>query len=81
MNNILRGFWESPISPTYATAIATASHIAQQATIAHHGIMPNNLNPVPTLINLSPQQLITITVNNLPTIDAPAFVDAVGEIF
>jgi hypothetical protein len=43
--------------------------------------MPNNLNPIPILINLSPQQLITITVNNLPTIDAPTFVDAVGEIF
>ncbi len=35
----------------YATAIATTS----QAAIAHHWIVPNNPNLVPTLINLSPQ--------------------------
>jgi hypothetical protein len=33
-----------------------------QAAIAHHGIVPNNLDPV-------------------PTIDAPAFADLVGEFF
>ncbi len=43
--------------------------------------MPNNPNPVPTLVNLSPQQLITATINIPPTIDAPAFVDLVGEFF
>jgi hypothetical protein len=43
--------------------------------------MPNNLNPVPTLINLSPQQLIVVTVNIFPTIDALTFVDPVGEFF
>jgi hypothetical protein len=37
--------------------------------------MPNNPNPVPTSINLSPQQLIIATINK------PAFVDLVGEFF
>jgi hypothetical protein len=43
--------------------------------------MPNNLNPVPILVNLSFQQLIIVTANILPTIDAPAFADLVGEFF
>jgi hypothetical protein len=41
--------------------------------------MPNNPNPVPNSINLSLQQFITATANILPTIDAPAFADPVGE--
>ncbi len=43
--------------------------------------MPNNPDSVPTLVNLFPQQLIIVTVNIPPTIDAPAFVDLVGEFF
>jgi hypothetical protein len=43
--------------------------------------MPNNLDPKPTSINLSPQQLIAATANIPPTIDAPAFVDLVREFF
>jgi hypothetical protein len=43
--------------------------------------MLNNLNPVPTLVNFSPQQLITTTINISPTIDAVAFADLVGEFF
>jgi hypothetical protein len=39
----------------YATTIATTFQVALQATIAHHGIVLNNPDPVPTLINLSPQ--------------------------
>jgi hypothetical protein len=35
--------------------------------------MPNNLDLVPTLVNISPQQLIAITAHIPPTIDAPAF--------
>jgi hypothetical protein len=64
-------------NPTYATAIA----ITSQAAIAHHGTMPNNPNPVPTLVNLSLQQLITVITNIPPTINAQAFVDPVGEFF
>jgi len=64
-------------NPTYATTIATAS----QASIAHHGIMPNNPNPIPTLVNLSLQQLIAATANIPPTIDAPIFADPKGEFF
>jgi hypothetical protein len=52
-----------------------------QITIAHHGTVPNNPNPVPISVNLSPQQLIITTANIPPTIDAPAFVDLVGEFF
>jgi hypothetical protein len=65
----------------YATAITTTSQVALQATIAHHETMPNNPNPVPTLVNFSPQQLITATANIPPTIDAPAFAHPVGELF
>jgi hypothetical protein len=43
--------------------------------------VPNNPNSIPTSINLSPQQLIVVTTNIPPTIDAPAFVDLVGEFF
>ncbi len=43
--------------------------------------MPNNLDPVPILINLFLQQLIVATTNIPPTIDAPAFVDPMGEFF
>jgi hypothetical protein len=43
--------------------------------------MPNNPHPVPTLVNLSPQQLIATTTNIPPTIDALAFADPVGEFF
>ncbi len=68
-------------NPTYATTIATTSQVALQATIAHHGTLPNNLNLVPISINLSPQQLIATTVNILLTINAPAFVNLIGEFF
>jgi hypothetical protein len=43
--------------------------------------MPNNPDPVPTSVNLSPQQLIATTANIPPTIDAPAFADIIGEFF
>jgi hypothetical protein len=39
----------------YAIAIAIASQATLQVAIAHHGIMPNNLDLVPTSVNLSPQ--------------------------
>jgi hypothetical protein len=42
-------------NPTYAITINTVSQAALQATIAHHRTMPNNPNPVPTLVNLSLQ--------------------------
>jgi hypothetical protein len=41
-------------SPAYAIAIAIASQVALQATIAHHRTVSNNLDPVPTSVNLSP---------------------------
>ncbi len=65
----------------YATAITIASQAALQATIAHHGTVPNNPDLVPTLINLSPQQLIAIIANNPPTIIASTFSDPVREFF
>jgi hypothetical protein len=43
--------------------------------------MPNNPDPVPTSVNLSPQQLIVVTTNIPPTTNARAFVDPVGEFF
>jgi hypothetical protein len=43
--------------------------------------VPNNPNPVPTSINLSLQQLVIVTVNIPPTIDALTFADPVGEFF
>jgi hypothetical protein len=68
-------------NPAYAIAIATASQAALQAAIAHHGTMSNNPDPVPTSVNLSPQQLIATTANIPPTTDAPAFADPVEEFF
>jgi len=53
-------------NPAYAIAIATASQAALQAAIAHHETVPNNPDPVPTSVNLSPQQLIVATANFLP---------------
>jgi hypothetical protein len=35
-------------NPAYATAIATTSQGALQATIAHHGIVLNNPDPITT---------------------------------
>jgi len=43
--------------------------------------MPNNSDLIPTSVNISPQQLISIITNILLTIDALAFVDPVGEFF
>jgi hypothetical protein len=68
-------------NPAYATTIAIASQAALQAIIAHHGIVPNNLDPVPTSVNISPQQLIVATANIPPTIYALVFADPVGEFF
>jgi dihydroorotase-like cyclic amidohydrolase len=68
-------------NPAYAIAITTASQVALQAAIAHHGIMPNNPNPVPTSVNLFLQQLIVATANIPPTTDAPSFAYPVGEFF
>jgi hypothetical protein len=68
-------------NPTYATIIPTTSQATLQATIAHHGTMPNNPNLVLISINLSPQQHIVATANNPPTINAPAFADRMGEFF
>jgi hypothetical protein len=65
----------------YAIAIATASQAALQAAIAHHGTVLNNLDRVPTSVNLFPQQLIVATANIPPTIDALTFVDPVAEFF
>jgi hypothetical protein len=68
-------------NPAYVMAIAIAFQVALQATIAHHGIVPNNPNSVPTVINLSFQQLIVAIVKIPPTIDALAFATPVGEFF
>jgi hypothetical protein len=68
-------------NPTYAIAIATASQATLQATITHHGTMPNNPNLVHILVNLSLQQLIVTTINIHPIIDALAFADPMGEVF
>jgi hypothetical protein len=43
--------------------------------------MPNNPDMVLISVNFSSQQLIATTTNIPPTIDAPAFVDPVGEFF
>jgi hypothetical protein len=42
-------------NPTYAKTIATASQATLQVAIAHHGTVPNNPNPIPTLVNFYPQ--------------------------
>jgi hypothetical protein len=68
-------------NPANAIAITTTSRAALQATIAHHGTVPNNPDPLPTSVNLYLQQLIVVTANIPPTTDAPAFVDPVGEFF
>jgi hypothetical protein len=68
-------------NPAYATDITTTSEAALQATITHHGTVPNNLDPVPTLIIFSPRQLIIATTNIPPTINAPAFINPVEESF
>jgi hypothetical protein len=65
----------------YTIAIATASQATLQAAIAHHRTVPINPDPVPTSVNLSPQQLIAATSNIPLTTDALAFVDLVGEFF
>jgi hypothetical protein len=66
---------------TYATTIATAFQATLQVAITHHGIMPNNPDPVPTSVNFSLPQLIGATPNIPPTIDTLAFVDPMGEFF
>jgi hypothetical protein len=43
--------------------------------------MPNNLDSVPTLVNICPQQLIVATANIPPTINAPTFVDLARKFF
>jgi hypothetical protein len=68
-------------NPAYATTIISAFQAALQATIAHHEIVPNNQDSVPTLINLFFKQLIIATANIPPTIDAPTFADPMGELF
>jgi hypothetical protein len=68
-------------NPTYTIAIATASQAALQAAIAHHGTVPNNPNPILTLVNIFPQQLFATTTHIPPTNDAPTFTDPVGEFF
>jgi hypothetical protein len=74
------GVTQAP-NPAYAIAIAAASQATLQATIAHHGTVPNNPHLVPTSVNLFPQQLIATTAKIPPTIDASTFVDPVGEFF
>jgi hypothetical protein len=68
-------------NPAYAITIATAFQAPLQVAIADHGIVPNNLDPVPTSINFSLQQLIVATTNIPPTMDAQSFADPVGEFF
>ncbi len=72
------GITQAP-NPAYTIAIAIASQATLQVAIVHHGTMPNNPDVVPISINLFPQQLIVVTANILPTIDALAFTDPVGE--
>jgi hypothetical protein len=68
-------------NPSYARIIATALQATLQAAITHHGIVPNNPELVPILVNLSPQQFIANTAKIPPTINAPAFADLAGEFF
>jgi hypothetical protein len=68
-------------NPAYATTIVTTSQAAFQTTIAHHGTVPNNVDLVLSLVNLSLQQFIVVTANIPPTIDAPSFANPVGEFF
>jgi hypothetical protein len=69
------------LNPTYAIAIAITFQAALQVVITHHGNVPNNPNPVPTLVNLYFQQLIGATINIPPTNNAPAFADLMGGFF
>jgi hypothetical protein len=68
-------------NPTNATTITIALQVALQVAIAHHGTMPNNLDPIPILVNISLQQLIVGTANIPPTINASAFDNRVGKFF
>jgi hypothetical protein len=43
--------------------------------------MLNNLDSVPTLVNIYLQKFIVNTGNVPPTIDAPTFADLMGEFF
>jgi len=65
----------------YATTITIAFQATLQVAITHHGIMPNNPHPVPTLVNFFPQQLIAVIANIPPTINGLAFADPVGNSF
>jgi hypothetical protein len=65
----------------YATTIAIASQVTLQVTIPHHGIVPNNPDLVLTSITLSLQQLIVVTANIPPTINALAFANPMGKFF
>jgi hypothetical protein len=65
------------VTPTFTPS----PYIPLQAAIAHHGTMLNNPNLIPTLINLSPQQLIIATANIPPTINASTFADPTREFF
>jgi len=82
-NNILQGFWASPGSLIQLMPQPSPLPLKAplQVAIAHHGIVPNNLDLVPTLINISLQQLIATTINIPPTIDAPTFADPMGKFF
>ncbi len=68
-------------NPAYAIAITTTFQATLQAAIAHHGIVPNNPDPLLILVYIFRLQFIIAIANVPPTIDAPAFVDPVGEFF
>jgi hypothetical protein len=68
-------------NPAYAIAITTTFQVALQAAITHHGTLPNNPDLVPISINIFPQQLIVVTANIPPTIDALTFANPMGEFF
>jgi len=74
------GITETP-NPTYATTITTTCQTALQTAITHDGIVPNNPDPVLTLINISPQQLIIAIANIPPPISAPTFTNPMGKFF
>jgi hypothetical protein len=68
-------------NPTYTTTITTAFQAPLQTSITHYGTVPKNPNPVPTSVNISPQQFIATTANIPLTIDALAFPDPVKNSF
>jgi hypothetical protein len=68
-------------NPAYAIAITITSQATLQAAIAHHGNVPNNPDPIPSLVNFSLRQFIDVTSNIPPTNDALAFTNLVGEFF